>query len=336
LAIGSPNGISTFGNTSGNIRAGNTLANRDFNAAGNYTYKGTANQTTGTGLPSTITGQLSIANTGASGSNTVTLITNNTTLATLNLQSGLFAAGTGQNINLSNGGVINDTGGDFATGATAGRVTIPTSVSASFNGTSNPYEVYTSGGINFGAQTVTIQNGGTFRINNGGFVNTNAPFYGTGSTLQYWINGTYGRSLEWSASSGRGYPHHVQISNNTTVDPASSGAAQANTPLRTAGNLTIDANSAMYMDNSGNNMNEDLVVSGNLVLSGSLSGSQASGSDIFIGGNWQNDGTSANFFPNNRAVFLNGTGTQTISGTNVSFPAFPYLFIDKTAGSVIL
>ncbi|MFM9005720.1 MAG: MopE-related protein, partial [Flavobacteriales bacterium] len=277
------------------------------------------------------------ANTGASGSNTVTLTTNNTTLATLNLQSGLFAAGTGQNINLSNGGVINDTGGDFATGATAGRVTIPTSVSASFNGTSNPYEVYTSGGINFGAQTVTIQNGGTFRINNGGFVNTNAPFYGTGSTLQYWINGpAYGRSLEWSASSGRGYPHHVQISNNTTVDPASSGAAQANTPLRTAGNLTIDANSAMYMDNSGNNMNEDLVVSGNLVLSGSLSGSQASGSDIFIGGNWQNDGTSANFFPNNRAVFLNGTGTQTISGTNVSFPAFPLLFIDKTAGSVIL
>ncbi|MFM7814286.1 MAG: MopE-related protein, partial [Flavobacteriales bacterium] len=188
----------------------------------------------------------------------------------------------------------------------------------------------------FGAQTVTIQNGGTFRINNGGFVNTNAPFYGAGSTLQYWINGTYGRSLEWSASSGRGYPHHVQISNNTIVDPANTGAAQANTPLRTAGNLTIDANSAMYMDFGGNNMTEDLVVAGAMVLSGALSGSQASGSDIFVGGNWQNDGTSANFFPNNRAVFLNGTGTQTISGTNVSFPAFPYLFINNTAGSVSL
>ncbi|MFM7725503.1 MAG: hypothetical protein ACKO7B_02280, partial [Flavobacteriales bacterium] len=109
--------------------------------------------------------------------------------------------------------------------------------------------------------------------------------------------------------------------------------------LRTAGNLTIDANSAMYMDFGGNNMTEDLVVGGNLVLTGSLSASQTSGSDIFVAGNWQNDGTGTNFFittPNARAVFLNGTGTQTISGTNVSFPAFPYLFIDKTAGSVIL
>ena len=73
-----------------------------------------------------------------------------------------------------------------------------------------------------------------------------------------------------------------------------------------------------------------------MILNGAFSGSQTSGSDIFVGGNWQNDGTSANFFPNGRAVFLNGTGTQTISGTNASFPAFPFLFIDKTAGSVSL
>jgi len=90
------------------------------------------------------------------------------------------------------------------------------------------------------------------------------------------------------------------------------------------------------MDSGSNNMIEDLVVGGNMILTGAFSGSQASGSDIFVGGNWQNDGTSANFFPNNRAVFLNGTGTQTISGTNASFPAFPFLFIDKTAGSVSL
>jgi hypothetical protein len=329
VKLGDANGIVTAPTASGNVR---TLV-RTFPATASYFYNGTANQVTGNALPATLTttGNLNIeAATGV----TVTLTTNNTTVPTFNLISGIFAAGTGQNINLSNGGVVNATGGDFATGTTAGTITA--TGTATFNGNSNPYNVYASGGVNFGAQTVTIQNGGTFRINSGGFVNTNAPFYGTGSTLQYWVGATYGRNLEWSATSGRGYPHHVQVSNNTTLNPAGTAAAQASTPLRTAGNVTIDSGSAMYMDSGSNNMIEDLVVGGNMILIGAMSGSQTSGSDIFVAGNWQNDGTSANFFPNSRAVFLNGTGTQTISGTNASFPAFPFLFIDKTAGSVSL
>jgi hypothetical protein len=329
VKLGDANGIVTAPTASGNVRT----SVRTFPATASYFYNGTANQVTGNALPATLTttGNLNIE---AASGVTVTLTTNNTTVPIFNLISGLFAAGTGQNINLSNGGVVNATGGDFATGTTAGTITA--TGSAAFNGNSNPYNVYASGGVNFGAQTVTIQNGGTFRINNGGFVNTNAPFYGAGSTLQYWVGATYGRNLEWSATSGRGYPHHVQVSNNTTLNPAGTAAAQASSPLRTAGNLTIDSGANFYMDSGGNNMIEDLVVGGNMILTGAMSGSQTSGSDIFVAGNWQNDGTSANFFPNNRAVFLNGTGTQTISGTNASFPAFPFLFIDKTAGSISL
>jgi hypothetical protein len=252
------------------------------------------------------------------------------------LISGLFAAGSGQQLNISANGSVNATGGDFATGATAGVLNFVTGGTGTFTGSCNPYNVYASGGVNFGTGTVTIANGGTFRINTGGFVSTNAPYYASGSTLQYYTTATYDRDLEWSASSGRGYPHHVQISNNTIVNPANTGATKANVPLRTAGNFTIDSGSALYMDFSSNNMIEDLVIGGNFIHTGSISASGTSGSDIYIGGNWQNDGTSANFFPNNRGVFLNGSGTQTISGTNSSYPAIPYLLIDKTSGSVSL
>ncbi|MCB9300211.1 MAG: T9SS type A sorting domain-containing protein [Lewinellaceae bacterium] len=61
LEIGSINGISASG-ALGNIQ--NTGA-RTFNASANYTYIGTAAQSTGTGLPTALTGELKINNTGA-------------------------------------------------------------------------------------------------------------------------------------------------------------------------------------------------------------------------------------------------------------------------------
>ncbi|MFN5295978.1 MAG: MopE-related protein, partial [Flavobacteriales bacterium] len=173
-------------------------------------------------------------------------------------------------------------------------------------------------------------------INNGGYANTNAPFYAIGATLQYNVGAAYDRSIEWSASTGRGYPHHVTISNNTTINPAGSAGANTGVALQTGGNLTIDSGSSLYLDYGGNNMTVDLVVLGSMTLNGNLSGSGASGSDIFVSGDWTNNGTSANFFPNARAVFLNGSSTQTISGTNASFPAFPYIFVSKSTGNILL
>ena len=325
LTVGSADGIASTGAT-GNIQT----TTRTFNAAANYIYAGAAAQITGTALPTTITGSLAIQ----SGANTVTLTNAPTTTDSLSLQSGLFAIGSGATLNISANGKVVAASGDFATGATAGTINFVGL--GSFSGNSNPYNVYANNGVNFGSGTVTIQNGGTFRINSGGYIDTNAPFYGSGSTLQYNVGATYARNLEWSASSGRGYPHHVTISNNTTLNPVGTAGAYAAVALRTAGNLTIDNGSSLYLDFGGNNMTEDLIILGDMTMNGNFSGSGASGSDIFVGGNWTNNGTTANFFPNSRAVFLNGTGTQTIAGTNASFPVFPYLFIDKTAGSVVL
>lgn len=329
IKLGHASGIVTAPTADGNVR---TLT-RNFPGTASYFYNGTANQVTGNALPTTLTGTGNL-NIEASTGIIVTLTSNNTTTPTFNLISGLFAAGNTQQLNITSGGTVNATSGDWVTGVNAGVLNFPGT--GTFTGNSNPYNVYASGGVNFGSGTVTIQNGGTFRINFGGFVNTNAPFYATGSTLQYNTTGVYGRGLEWSTTTGRGYPHHVQISNATTLNPANTAAVNANVPMRTAGNVTIDATSNIYMDSGGNNMLEDLRVGGDLILLGSLAGSQTAGSDIYVAGNWQNDGASVNFFPNSRAVFLNGTGTQTISGTNTSFPAFPFLFIDKTAGGVTL
>lgn len=323
LTVGSANGIASTGAT-GNIQT----TTRTFNAAANYIYAGAAAQITGTALPTTITGSLAIQ----SVANTVTLTNAPSTTDSLSLQSGLFAIGSGATLNISANGKVVAASGDFATGITGGTINFVGT--GSFTGNCNPFNVYVSNGVNFGSGTVTIQNGGTFRINSGGFVNTNAPFYGSGSTLQYNVGATYARSLEWSASSGRGYPHHVTISNNTTLNPVGTAGAYAAVALRTAGNLTIDNGASLYLDFGGNNMTEDLIILGNITMNGNFSGSGASGSDIFVGGDWTNNGTTANFLPNSRAVFLNGTGTQTIAGTNASFPVFPYLFIDKTAGSV--
>jgi hypothetical protein len=331
IKLGHAAGIVTAPTLDGNVR---TLT-RTFPGTASYFYNGTANQATGNALPGTLTGTGNL-NIEASSGVVVTLTNNNTTTPTFNLISGLFAAGNTQQLNITSGGTVNSNGGDWVTGVNAGLLNFPGSGTFAGTGNCNPYNVYTSGGVNFGTDTVTIQNGGTFRINSGGFVNTNAPFYAAGSTLQYWVSTTYGRGLEWSAASGRGFPHHVSLGNNSLLNPADAGAVDANVPFRTAGNVTIDFNSAIYMDLSGNNMIEDLVIGGNFSMTGQLSGSGTSGSDIYVAGDWTNNGPGANFFPNNRGVFLNGTATQTISGTNPAFPAFPFLLIDKTAGVVNL
>lgn len=338
LKIGSQYGITTAaaGATSGNLQT--QVAGRIVQPTGTYIYHGTVNQVTGNLLPATLTGtgKLTISNTGTSGNNTVTLTTNNTTTPQLNLTSGLFAIGSGQTLIISSLGTVNQTGtGDFAVGATGGMLRFSTN-GGSFTGTSNPFSVETNGancGINFGAGTVTIQSGGVFNINTGGFVSTNAPAYAAGSSLWYLPGGTYGRGLEWSASSGKGYPHHVVVAGSTTLNPASTAAVNAAVPFRCGGNLTINSGANIYMDFGGNNMTVPLIVNGNINLVGNLSGSGAIGGDIELKGNWNNNGAAVvNFFPNTRAVTFNGTSNQNIGGSNTTINPFDYLTINNAAG----
>ena len=107
LRIGSTAGITSGTTASGNIQVTGT---RTFNAGAKYVYNGTANQDTGTGLPTALTGSLTINNPG----NTVTLsaaksIANG---GTVNIVAGTFAAGA--NLTMSTTSTINRSGGSMS------------------------------------------------------------------------------------------------------------------------------------------------------------------------------------------------------------------------------
>lgn len=298
MRLGSPGGISVSGAT-GNIQVSGL---RTFSVNTIFIYNGTTNQVTGNGLPATIT-SLTINNTGLAGNNTVNLTTTNTTTAVLNLTAGLFAAGAGQQLNISNGGTVNPVAGNFVTGATCGIINFLGS--GSFTASCTPYDVYTSGGVNFGLTpiVVTIQNGGSFRINTGGFASTNGPFYATGSTLIYNTGlAGYGIGVEWvnGVTSGRGVPHHVTIlASGTTI--LFGGAL---TPRTMTGNMTINSGTGLVLGT-------------------------AIGGDLLIGGNWTRAATGT-FTNNARMVAFNGTtANQTVTVTGGGMETFAFLTITK-------
>ncbi len=89
LGITAATGITTVGTSSGNIQ---TTLGRSYSAAANYTYNGAGTQSTGTGLPTNLTGILTIDDAGF----TVTLDNARTIASTgsVVLKAGVFAAGT--------------------------------------------------------------------------------------------------------------------------------------------------------------------------------------------------------------------------------------------------
>jgi hypothetical protein len=169
--------------------------------------------------------------------------------------------------------------------------------------------------------TSGININGILLINQNGFVSVNSPVYGAASLLHYNTNtNPYNNSLEWTTTSS---PANVQLSGNTVLNYPAGGLG-----ARTiSGNLTIDATSALYMD-YGSPASMGLLTVNNIVVNGSLSLSNAFGGDLAVQGNWTLAGT---FNPNNRAVYFNGGGLQSITGVT----SFDYLTVNNN-NSVIL
>ena len=251
----------------------------------------------------------------ASGPQNVTL---NSSIGTVALSANVHVNGGTLTINsgatldvsASNYSVTLASGGSFANSGTftARNGTVAFSGSGTISGTNSFYNVTIAGGVNFGAAS-TIGSGGSLQINAGGFVNTNAPSYHATSTLIYNTTGTYGRGLEWSATSGAGYPGNVTITNSTTLNIGNNGTSTAR---QCAGTLTINSGSTFSMNVSA--MTAAVTVIGNVLNSGSLTLSGSSGGDLYVAGNFTNNGT---FTHNSRAVFFNGI-TQTIAGSNLN------------------
>ena len=171
---------------------------------------------------------------------------------------------------------------------------------------------------------------GTLRINSNGYVqSTNgiAPTYGASATLIYNTGGSYGRGLEWSTTSGAGYPTNVQISNATTFDLGNGGTSTAR---QCSGTLTVDTGSTLTMN--GNAMSQALTIKGKFTNNGTTILSSISGGDLKLEGDMDDNGT---FTANGRAIFFEGGNNQTINSTTNPLD-IDVMRIGKSGGEVIL
>ncbi|MFZ4520122.1 MAG: T9SS type A sorting domain-containing protein [Bacteroidales bacterium] len=211
----------------------------------------------------------------------------------------------------------------------AGTGNVDFAGTATVSGIVNFNNVTLIDGVNFGSSTTV---NGMLTINAGGWVNTNAPTYAIGSTLTYNSGTTYGRNLEWSATTGKGYPYHVQVKGGTTLDLSANGFADR----ALAGNLLLGGTGSAGSLTMGA-MNKKLTIGGDLVIGGTtgtstLTLSSAVGGDIEINGNWTRN-TNGAFTTSERAVFFVGTLPSLISTNNTA--QFNWVFINKTGSAAV-
>lgn len=247
----------------------------------------------------------------------------------------------GNNLNLNNaGGNILSNGGARNINSTSpgAQININGNKNFTFSGASPSLNIAANiivrlngAGSNFGTNT-TIS--GILQLNAGGFVQVGgAPFYAVGATLNYNAGGNYGRGNEWisNVSGFRGYPHHILISNNTSVSPGANGGS--NTSWEAGGNLTVDAGSGFFLDFGGQDMNLPIRILGDVNISGGLSLSDNINGDLKVRGDFTLNGGSA-FNANNRAVFFTRNGTQTI--TSPTTVVFHYMVFEPVSGGTIV
>lgn len=215
LRIGNTNGIVAAGTNSGAIQT----EVRTFSAAAHYVYNGTANQNTGTGYPTALTGSLTIDN-----PNTVTIVSaaRTITTGTLNLVQGTFATNNGGNrLSLGNNATINRSDGSI-TGTLLGTNTYDVNYTGGAK-TAGP-ELQNSGlrnvTVNLNAGATLISSGSAFSVSNNLTVTqgnlvlsaTNAD-YTVNNDLVVGANGTLTHSVNWDTTS-----RLFRVNGNISID----------------------------------------------------------------------------------------------------------------------
>ena len=288
LGIGSTSGITSGTTLSGNIQGTGT---RTYTASANYTYNGIANQVTGNGLSTALSGILAIANTGTSPNNIVTLSQATTTSGTLALTSGsldlnaltlTLSADVAQSIAGSAGNTFNIAGAAGSTLALSAPTTSHVVTLSNF-GTATSANLTTGANVNVrlnantqldcagnGTTTSMLTILGTLTMNSStasNIANIHPPFYGAASTLVYAAN--YGRFNEWNATSGPGYPNNVTVTGSSTLNAANGVQSYK----KAAGNLTVNAGSTFSVPDltTGNGSGVGVEFLGNIVNDGTIS-----------------------------------------------------------------
>lgn len=247
---------------------------------------------------------------------TIIMNVDSNSISKLRIDSGctllIATASLANTLYMQNGAVI-ENHGTFTHVNNTNRGTINFAGTASVTGLTTVSHVVLAGGAVDLGSGCTVQ--GTLTINNGGSITGNAPSFSSTSTLKYDYNGgSLNRGLEWSATSGAGYPYNVLVTTGTTFNLGSGTSAAR----RIAGALTVDGTFTM------NAMTAALTVTGNISNNGTLTLSSASGGNLTCSGTFT-QGSSATFASNNRNLTLTnvalngamdfGTGTAAVSGT---------------------
>ena len=244
---------------------------------------------------------------------------NMTSTSVINFASGISLVATSPSANFSSAGILNFLGAFTITSSTHNAVLLP--------------NVNLRASVNFGDNS-TIRSGSSLFMLPGGFINTNPPTYAVGSTLTYQTGGDYGRGLEWSATSGRGYPHHVTI---TTSNPFRLGNGSPTVARQIGGDLTIGNNTQFTMEDGAGFMNVPLTVLGNVNVNGELRLGGGIGGDIRVGGNYTaapTSGANGTTFNNSRAVIFVGNVNQFVTKTGGGIIYFDFLVVDKPSGDL--
>ena len=308
LGIGSANGITTAGTASGSIQS----LVRTYNAGANYTYNGTGNQNTGTGLPNNLTGNLTIDNPG----NTVTL-NNARTIANTGdifLTNGVLAAGTNltmastSTINRSEGsmtgnpqgaGVYNVvyTGNNKTTGSElngSGLNNIAVTVTSGQTVTLGA-AVTMDGSMTIGSGATLDASGSNFAINiAGNWTNNGGTFNGQGGTVTF--NGTGAQSINGTATS--------QTFNNVIVNKT------AGQLLNTGGSTTTLSTNALTLTQGNFTAPATLNINGNFTHT---AGTYTTGANTNVSGSWTRNGGT--FTPGTNTVTFTGSSAQLINGS---------------------
>jgi hypothetical protein len=243
---------------------------------------------------------------------------------TLTLTNGVLTIGSSNTLTMANGSSISQTSGSIAAGSGGG--TILFSGAGAVSGSLVFNNVSISGAVDFGSAS-TIASAGTLSMNSGGSVSANPPAYNSGSILRYNSGGTFNRGLEWSSTSGAGYPANVTISNNTALNLGYGGSS---TERKISENIQIDAGSTLSM--SITPMTAQLVVNGNVINDGILELSSSAGGNLSLYGDFTSNGT---LNAGDRSIIFSGGNVQHVY-KNTGTLGINYIVLNKNNGAVQL
>ena len=244
------------------------------------------------------------------------------TVSSISLNGGTLTDGGAPNtLSIAAGGNFNKGAGSFSAGT--GTVAF-LGAGTRTGGAMSFYNVSVAGGLLDMGSAATVTN--NFSILTGGSVVNNRPLYATGSTLIYNTGGNYNTSIEWEGTGPTTRPYNVRVTGGT--DLHLSDPTVFTFVYETNGDLILDGTgTSLIVENSAS----DVGVFGslNIGVGTTMSLNNEAGDDLFVRGNWTNNGT---FNSNERAVFFDNANVQTVSGNTT----MDYLIVDKSGGSATL